>query len=193
MRISIVTPSFNQARFIKRTIDSVLDQQGDFELEYRILDGGSTDGTIDILKSYGNRVSWICEPDRGQVDAIRAVHEEGIVLLEQVQSQRQVGSAVRVQADPAARESESIGAGLHQEVREHAAIDRLQPVPRRGRGLRGGSFLAAPAHGGQGQREDEGLQRIPAQHDHQLHWIPPVGKSPAIRIGRWSDGRFTIG
>ncbi len=70
MRISIVTPSFNQARYIKRTIDSVLDQQGDFELEYRILDGGSTDGTLDILKSYGNRVSWICEPDRGQVDAI---------------------------------------------------------------------------------------------------------------------------
>jgi len=70
MRISIVTPSFNQARFIRATIDSVLAQQGDFELEYRVVDGGSSDGTIEILKSYGSRLDWISEPDRGQVDAI---------------------------------------------------------------------------------------------------------------------------
>ena len=70
MRISIVTPSFNQARYIKRTIDSVLDQQGDFELEYNVLDGGSTDGTIEILKSYGDRLTWVSERDGGQVDAI---------------------------------------------------------------------------------------------------------------------------
>lgn len=70
MRISIVTPSFNQARYIKRTIDSVLDQQGDFELDYRVLDGGSTDGTIEILQSYGDRLTWVSESDRGQVDAI---------------------------------------------------------------------------------------------------------------------------
>lgn len=70
MRISIVTPSFNQARFIRATIDSVLGQEGDFELEYRVLDGGSTDGTLDILKSYGSRLDWKSEPDKGQVDAI---------------------------------------------------------------------------------------------------------------------------
>jgi glycosyltransferase involved in cell wall biosynthesis len=70
MRISIVTPSFNQAQFIRRTIDSVLDQQGDFELDYRVVDGGSTDGTLEILKAYGDRVLWHSEPDRGQVDAI---------------------------------------------------------------------------------------------------------------------------
>jgi glycosyltransferase involved in cell wall biosynthesis len=70
MRISVVTPSFNQARFIRRTIDSVLDQQGDFELDYRVIDGGSTDGTLDILASYGDRLQWITEPDNGQVDAI---------------------------------------------------------------------------------------------------------------------------
>jgi glycosyltransferase involved in cell wall biosynthesis len=70
VRISLVTPSFNQAQFIRRTIDSVLEQTGDFELDYRVIDGGSTDGTIEILKSYGDRVKWISEPDRGQVDAI---------------------------------------------------------------------------------------------------------------------------
>ncbi|NVB77406.1 MAG: glycosyltransferase [Kofleriaceae bacterium] len=70
MRVSIVTPSFNQAKFIGRTIDSVLSQTGDFELDYRVIDGGSTDDTIEILQSYGNRVNWVSEPDRGQVDAI---------------------------------------------------------------------------------------------------------------------------
>ena len=70
MRISLVTPSYNQAQFIGRTIDSVLAQSGDFELDYRVIDGGSTDGTLDILRGYGDRLSWISEPDRGQVDAI---------------------------------------------------------------------------------------------------------------------------
>lgn len=70
MRVSIVTPSFNQAKFIRRTIDSVLSQTGDFELDFRVIDGGSNDGTVEILQSYGNRVKWVSEPDRGQVDAI---------------------------------------------------------------------------------------------------------------------------
>lgn len=70
MRISLVTPSFNQAEFIRRTIDSVLEQRGDFELDYRVVDGGSTDGTIEILKSYGGRLRWQSEKDDGQVDAI---------------------------------------------------------------------------------------------------------------------------
>jgi glycosyltransferase involved in cell wall biosynthesis len=70
VRISLVTPSYNQAQFIQRTIDSVLSQRGDFELDYRVIDGGSTDGTVDILKSYGDRLSWVSERDRGQVEAI---------------------------------------------------------------------------------------------------------------------------
>ncbi|HEY5922153.1 MAG TPA: glycosyltransferase family 2 protein [Kofleriaceae bacterium] len=70
LRISIVTPSYNQAQFIRRTIDSVLEQAGKFELDYRVIDGGSTDGTVEILKSYGDRVRWVSEKDKGQVDAI---------------------------------------------------------------------------------------------------------------------------
>jgi glycosyltransferase involved in cell wall biosynthesis len=70
LRISIVTPSYNQGVFIRRTIDSVLEQAGRFELEYLVYDGGSTDDTVDILRSYGDRLRWYSGRDDGQVDAI---------------------------------------------------------------------------------------------------------------------------
>lgn len=70
LRISIVTPSRNQARFIERTIASVLGQKGDFDLEYQVIDGASMDETIAILRRYGNRLRWSSESDDGQVDAI---------------------------------------------------------------------------------------------------------------------------
>ena len=67
--VSIVTPSYNMGRFIRETIESVLCQ--DYErIEYLVVDGGSTDDTLDILRSYGERFRWISEPDRGQADAI---------------------------------------------------------------------------------------------------------------------------
>ena len=67
--ISIVTPSYNQAQFIRATIDSVLSQEYP-RLEYFVMDGGSTDGTVEILKSYGKRIKWVSENDAGQTDAI---------------------------------------------------------------------------------------------------------------------------
>jgi glycosyltransferase involved in cell wall biosynthesis len=69
-RISIVTPTFNHAHFIRRTIDSVLAQAGAFDLEYIIVDGGSTDGTTAVLREYEGRLQWTSEPDRGQADAV---------------------------------------------------------------------------------------------------------------------------
>lgn len=70
LRISLITPSFNHAAFIERTIESVLTQAGEFDLEYTVLDGGSRDGTLEILQRYDGRLNWRSAPDNGQVDAI---------------------------------------------------------------------------------------------------------------------------
>lgn len=69
LKFSIVTPSFNQAQFIRQTIDSVLSQQYG-SVEYRVQDGASTDGTLEILKSYGKKISFESKKDKGQTDAI---------------------------------------------------------------------------------------------------------------------------
>ena len=70
LRISIITPSFNQAAFIEQTISSVLDQRYP-NLEYIVIDGGSTDGTVDIIRKFEAQLAyWVSEKDRGQSDAI---------------------------------------------------------------------------------------------------------------------------
>jgi len=68
--VSIVTPSLNQAAFVERTLQSVLSQSGDFDLEYLVQDGGSTDGTLTILERHRERISLVVEPDAGQADAV---------------------------------------------------------------------------------------------------------------------------
>src|SRR5262249_31920156 len=85
-RLSIVTPSYNQAEFVGETIESVLGQEGDFELEYFVMDGGATEGSVEVIRRYAELVEggrwtprcrrlvmrWASAPDDGQAAAINA-------------------------------------------------------------------------------------------------------------------------
>jgi glycosyltransferase involved in cell wall biosynthesis len=69
-RITIITPSFNQAQYLPETIESILNQNYP-NLEYTIIDGGSTDGSIDVIKRYERHLAyWVSEKDSGQSEAI---------------------------------------------------------------------------------------------------------------------------
>jgi glycosyltransferase involved in cell wall biosynthesis len=83
MRLSIITPSLNNAAYLPLARESILAQQGDFELESLVIDGGSTDGTVEFLRGFGplpdpppeyqgreRKLRWISEPDKGQADAV---------------------------------------------------------------------------------------------------------------------------
>lgn len=73
MLVSIITATYNSAKTLRDTMDSVLGQTYP-DIEYIVIDGGSTDGTIEIIKEYaskmGSRMQWVCEPDNGIYDAM---------------------------------------------------------------------------------------------------------------------------
>jgi len=81
-RITLVTPVFNSVRYIEQTIQSVISQQYP-NLEYFIMDGGSTDGTLDVIRKYERQLSgWTSEPDKGMYDALNRgfAHSSGEIM-----------------------------------------------------------------------------------------------------------------
>jgi len=74
VKVSIITPSFNQGKFITRTLKSVRQQKDTLSkyisIEHVVYDGGSTDNTLEILRSFKDNIKWVSEPDKGQTHAV---------------------------------------------------------------------------------------------------------------------------
>lgn len=131
-KISIVTPSFNQAQFLERTIRSVLDQNYP-NLEYIIIDGGSTDGSVEIIKRYEERLAyWVSEKDRGQSHALNKGFERatGDIIGWLNSDDLYCTGALAAVAEASARNSEDEAwyGGIYIADAEDRILDALWPL-----------------------------------------------------------------
>ena len=147
--VSVVTPSYRQADFIRATLDSVLGQDYP-RIEYLVMDGGSDDGTVDILRSYGERLRWVSEPDGGQAAAVNKgwALAEGEILGWLNSDDRYTPGAVRRAVDYLAAHPEADGVYGHAllEALGGRALGRF-PTARAVdfRGMKGSCPIAQPS------------------------------------------------
>lgn len=131
--ISIIIPSFQQAGFLSETLASIFDQNY-AALDVRVIDGGSTDGTIDILRAHANRLAyWVSEPDRGQTHAINKglAGMTGDIWMylnsDDLLAPGALTEVARAFADPGVHWLSGIG----EIVQDGRVIDRIVPGPAR--------------------------------------------------------------
>ncbi len=111
LKLSVITPTLNQGAFIERTIRSVLDQ-GYPNLEYLVVDGGSTDETVEVIRRYEDRIDWwVSEPDEGQTDAINKGLERRQRRRDRLHQQRRLLPAGRLRDGASPRSSAATPAG----------------------------------------------------------------------------------
>jgi len=133
-RISIVTPSYNQARYLPETIESILRQDYP-NLEYIIVDGGSSDGSVDIIRRYETHLAyWISEPDSGQSEAInKGVRRATGDLFNWINADDVLfpGALHRIAAAFAREPEADLVVGDHARGGQRARITRLSAAPSR--------------------------------------------------------------
>jgi len=124
--VSVIVPSFNQGRFIRETLDSILSQ--DYRpLEILVIDGGSTDNTVEVLQSYGNRpeLKWWSEPDEGVTDAVNKGLKRvaGEILAIQSSDDVYLPGAIRTAVEAmAAQEDVALVYGDVEYIDEHSRL-----------------------------------------------------------------------
>ena len=195
MKLSIVTPSFNGLRFLDAAARSILSQTGDFELEWIVVDGGSTDGTVDFLRGLSDpRVRWLSEPDRGQSHAINkglAMTTGDVVAWLNTDDVYAPGALAAV-ADAFGASPAAIWlVGRYEVIDESDRAIRSSVVRYKERSLRRYTYRALLRENFIPQpavfwRREAGLEAGPL--DESLHWT--MDYDLWLRLGRQSDPLF---
>ena len=146
--VSIVTPSFNMDGYLPRTIESVLSQDYP-NIEYIVMDGGSTDRTLEILKSYGDRLQYFSEPDKGPSDAVHKGFQRahGEIFAWMGADDIYLPGAVRTGVEALmARPEVDVIYGEGNWIDEHdAVISRYPTLPFHTKDLEWDCFICQPA------------------------------------------------
>jgi len=146
--VSIVTPSFNMEEYLPRTIESVLSQDYP-NIEYIVMDGGSNDSTLEILKSYGDRLRYFSEPDKGPSHAVHKgfQHAHGEIFAWLGADDLYLPGAVRTGVEALmARPNIDVIYGEGNWIDEHGAvISRYPTLPFDPKDLEWDCFICQPA------------------------------------------------